>query len=89
MHCLCRHGLRMTGLTPLGLRSLPSGAGFTFLISQPIGDKLEGMLHDASRRDQKILYRGGLLDLFGAQVIHAESIAAPASPSLFVPSRSL
>ncbi|MFY9529244.1 MAG: hypothetical protein WBC04_10885 [Candidatus Acidiferrales bacterium] len=83
LHCLCRHGLPMTGLTPLGLRSLPSGAGFTFLISQPtIGDKLEGMLHDASRRDQKIPYRGGLLDLFGAQVIHAESIRFGESLSL-------
>lgn len=75
LHCICRHGLRMTGLTPAGLCSLPSGAGFTFLISQPtISDKLERLLHDASHRDQKIPHRGGLLDLFGAQVIHAESM---------------
>ena len=83
MHCLCRHGLRMTGLTPAGLRSLPSGAGITMLISQPtIGDKLERMLQEASRRDQKIPYRGGLLDLFGVQVIHAESIPFRESLSL-------
>jgi hypothetical protein len=83
LHCLCRHGLRMTGLTPAGLRSLPSGAGFTFLISQPtISDTLERLLHYASRRDQKIPYRGGLLDLFGAQVIHAESIPFGESLSL-------
>jgi hypothetical protein len=75
LHSLCRHGLRVTGLTPAGLRSLPSGAEFTLLISQPtISDKLEQLLHDASHRDQKIPYRGGLLNLFGAQVIHAESI---------------
>jgi hypothetical protein len=75
LHCLGRHGLWMTGLTPAGLRSLPSGAGFTFLISQPtISDTLERLLNDASRRDQKIPFRGGLLDLFGAQVIHADSI---------------
>jgi len=77
LHCLCRRGLRMTGLTPAGLRSLPSGAGFTFLVSQPtISDKLEALLDNASHRDQKIPYRGGLLDLFGAQVIHTESIPA-------------
>jgi len=75
LHCLCRHGLRMTGLTPAGLRSLPSGAGFTYLISQPtISETLERMLNDASRHDLKIPYRGGLLDFFGAQVIHADSI---------------
>jgi len=81
LHCLCRHGLRMTGLTPAGLRALPSGARFTFLISQPtISDRLEALLDDASHRDQKIPHRGGLLDLFGAQVIHTESI--PAGDSL-------
>ncbi len=76
LHCLCRHGLRVTGLTPAGLRSLPSGAGLTLLVSQPtLSDNLESLLNDASRRDLKIPYRGGLLDLFGAQVIHAESIS--------------
>lgn len=74
LHCLCRRGLRMTGLTPAGMRSLPSGAGFTFLISQPISDKLAILLDNASCRDRKIPHRGGLLDLFGAQVIHAESM---------------
>ena len=65
----------MTGLTPAGLRSLPSGAGFTMLISQRmISDNLETLLDDASHRDQKIPHRGGLLDLFGPQVIHAVSI---------------
>jgi len=76
LHCLCRHGLRVTGLTPAGLRALPSGARFTLLISQPtLSDKLESLLNDVSRRDLKIPQRGGLLDLFGAQVIHAESIS--------------
>lgn len=75
LHCLCRHGLRMTDLTPAGLRSLPSGARFTVFISQPmISDKLGTLLDAASCRDQKILHRGGLLDLFGAQIIHAEAI---------------
>lgn len=74
LHCLCRHGLRMTGLTPAAMRSLPSGAGFTFLIGRPISDKLGILLDNASCRDQKIPHRGGLLDLFGAQVIHAESM---------------
>ena len=81
LHRLCRHGLRITGLTPAGLRALPSGAGFTFLIRQPmISDKLEALLDYASYRDQKIPHRGGLLDLFGAQVIHTESI--PSGESL-------
>ena len=49
--CIASVGMRcrMTGLTPAGLRSLPSGAGFTFLISQPtISDKLR----KAARRCQ-------------------------------------
>jgi len=74
LHCLCRHGLRMTGLTPAGLRALPSGAGFTFLVSQAISNQLETLLDAASCRDQKIPHRGGLLDLLGAQVIQAESV---------------
>ena len=80
LHCVCRHGLRMADLTPAGLRSLPSGAGFTVLISQPmISDKLGTLLDAASCRDQKILHRGRLLNLFGAQIIRAEGI--PASES--------
>ena len=76
LRCFCRHGVRMTGLTPAGLRSLPSGAGFTLLISQPtISAQLENLLGDVSHRDHKILCRGELLDLFGAQVIHAESVS--------------
>jgi hypothetical protein len=74
LHCLCRHGLRIAGLTPAGLRALPSGAGFTFLISQAISNRLETLLDAASCRDQKIPHRGGLLDLLGAQVIQAESV---------------
>jgi hypothetical protein len=76
LHCLCRHGLRVTDVTPAGLRSLPTRAGFTLLISQTmLSDKLMILLDHASRRDQKIPYRSGLLDLFGAQVIYAESIS--------------
>lgn len=74
LHCLCRHGLRMTALTPAGLRSLPSGAGFKLLISQPISGKLEALLDAVSCRDQKILDRGSMLNLFGAQIIHADAI---------------
>jgi hypothetical protein len=82
LHCLCRHGLRLTGLTPASLRSLPGRTRFTYLISQPtISNSLEKLLHDASHRDEKIPYRGGLLDLFGAQVMHVES-APIGEPSL-------
>jgi hypothetical protein len=74
LHCLCRHPVRMTGVTPAGLCSLPTGLGCTLLISQPtISDKMQRLLADASRRDQKIPYRGGLLDLHGCQAIHSES----------------
>ena len=68
LHCLCRHPVRMTGVTPAGLCSLPTGLGGTLLISQPtISDKMQRLLADASRRDQKIPYRGGLLDLHGCR----------------------
>jgi hypothetical protein len=64
----------MTGVTPAGLCSLPTGLGLTLLISQPtISAKLHRLLDDASRRDEKIPFRGGLLDLYGAQVVHSES----------------
>ena len=39
-----------------------------------IGNNLKKFLDHASKRDEKILHRGGLLDLFGAQVIQSESI---------------
>src|SRR6202030_1448352 len=75
LRCFCRHGVRTTGLTPAGLRSLPNGARLTLLISQPtISAQIENLLDDISHRDHKILRRGELLDLFGAQVIHAESV---------------
>jgi hypothetical protein len=68
--------MRITDVTPARLRSLPSGAGFTLLVNQPsISDKLMDLLNNASRRDPKIPFRGGLLDLFGAQVIHADPVA--------------
>ncbi len=77
LRCLCRHSLPMTGVTPAELCSLPSGVGFTLLVSQStISGKLHRLLDDASRRDQKILFRGGLLDLYGAQVLHSESVLA-------------
>ena len=74
LHCFCRHGLRMTGVTPAGFCSLPSGLGFTILLSQStISGSLQRLLGDASCRDQRIPRRGVLLDLYGAQVIHSES----------------
>lgn len=77
LHCLCRHSLRMTGVTPAGFCSLPSGARFTHLISQSaVSGKLRKLLDDASSRDRKIPFRGRLLDLFGVQVIHPESVLA-------------
>ena len=75
LHCLCRHGLRMTGVTPAGFFSLPTGFGFTFLLSQStISGGLQRLLGDASCRDQKIPRRGMLLDLYGAQAIHTDSV---------------
>ncbi len=75
LRCLCRHSLPLTGVTPVGFCSLPSGARFTYLISQAtISDKLRKLLDDASCRDRKIPVRGRLLDLFGMQVIHSDSI---------------
>lgn len=80
LRCFSRHGVRTTGLTPAGLRSLPNGARFTLLISQPtISAQLENLLDDISHRDHKVLCRGELLDLFGAQVIHAQSVS-PSEP---------
>jgi hypothetical protein len=74
LHCLCRHPVRLTGVTPARLCSLPNALGCTLLISQStISAKLQRLLDDIGRRDQKVLHRGGLLDLYGCQVIHAES----------------
>ena len=83
LRCVCRHSLLLTGVTPAGLCSLPSGARFTYLISQStISDKLRRLLDDSSRRDRKIPSRGRLLDLFGVQVIQCESgLAGDSWPS--------
>ena len=70
---LCRHSLRVAGVTPARLCSLPSGVGFTLLVTQSnISGKLHRLLGDASLRDQKILLQGGLLDLHGVQILHSE-----------------
>jgi hypothetical protein len=75
LRCLCRHALPLTGVTPAGFCSLSSGARFTYLISQvTMSDKLWKLLDDASSRDRRIPVRGRLLDLFGVQVIHSDSI---------------
>ncbi len=72
--CMCRHPLRLTGVTVAGLCSLGGGARFTLLIGQPVLDEaVKKLLGMARVRDQKIPYRGGLLDLFGVQVIHSDS----------------
>jgi hypothetical protein len=77
LRCLCRHALPLTGVTPTGFCSLASGARFTYLISQAnVSDKLRMLLDEASYRDRKIPYRGQLLDLFGVQVIHCDSLIA-------------
>jgi hypothetical protein len=82
LHCLCRHPLRMGGVTPARLCSLPSAMGFTLLICQArISDQLQALLDDASRRDQKIPFHGELLDLYGCQVLHSE-VAPDSEPSL-------
>jgi hypothetical protein len=71
---LCWHSLPLTGVTPAGFCSLASGTQFTYLISQAtVSDKLRQLLDDANCRDRKIPFRGNLLDLFGAQVIHCDS----------------
>jgi hypothetical protein len=87
LRCLCWHALPLTGVTPAGFCSLASGVRFTFLISQSsLSDKLRKLLHDASNRDRKIPFRGGLLDLFGAQVIHSDLVFTGDSwPSIQIP----
>jgi hypothetical protein len=77
LRCFCRHALPLTGVTPAGLCSLPSGARFTYLITQTsMSDKLRSLLGHASNRDGRIPSRGRLLDLFGVQIIHSDSVFA-------------
>ena len=65
----------MTGVTPAGFCSLPTGLGFTLLLSQStISQELQRLLGDASGRDERIPRRGVLLNLYGAQAIHAQSV---------------
>jgi hypothetical protein len=74
---LCRHSLRLTGVTSAGICSLAGGPRFTWIISQSaLGEKLEKLLVDASVRDHKIPCRGRLLDLFGVQIIHSDATVA-------------
>lgn len=74
MRCLCRHSVSLTGVTPAGFRSLANNARFTFLISQgELSKPLQNLLHDASRRERKIPFCKRFLDLFGVQVIRADS----------------
>jgi hypothetical protein len=79
--CLCRHSLSLAGVTPAGLSSLPSGMQSTYLISQPvIGKNLRALLDNASNRDLKIPFRRGVIDLFGVQVLHSDSLPAAGDP---------
>lgn len=83
LRCVCWHALPLTGVTPAGLCSLASGARFTYLIGQEaVSEKLRKLLDNASRRERKIPFRGRLLDLFGAQVIHCGSLVAGVSSPL-------
>ena len=86
LRCVCRHPLRMGGVTPARLCSLPSGMGFTLQISQAnISDKLWAVLSDASVRDYKIPHHGELLDLHGCQIIRTEELPdSEASAARFV-----
>ncbi len=86
LHCVCRHPLRIGGVTPARLCSLPSGMGFTLEISQmEINDKLWAFLDDASVRNYKIPHRGELLDLRGCQIIRTEELPdSEASAARFV-----
>jgi hypothetical protein len=74
LRCLCWRSVSLTSVTPASFCSLASGMRYTFLISQAsVSDKLRKLLDDSSNRDQKIPFRGRLLDLFGIQVIHSDS----------------
>jgi hypothetical protein len=82
LRCVCRHSLSLAGVNPAALRSLPSGLEFTLIMSQPtVRNTLANLLDEAARRDQKILYRGNLLDLFGLQVIYSESVLGTGASS--------
>jgi hypothetical protein len=72
---LCWHSIPLTSVTPASFVSLASGVRYTYVISQAsVSNKLQKLLDDASKRDQKIPSRGGLLDLFGVQVIQSDSV---------------
>jgi hypothetical protein len=74
LRCICRHPLRLTGVTRSALASLPSGMQFSYLISQPgFSKNLKNILDIASSRDEKILVHGDLIDLFGLRVLHISS----------------
>jgi hypothetical protein len=86
LQCLCRHPLRLSGVTPGKLCSLPTGAGFTLLISQStISDRLSKLLDDVSRRDNRIPHGGGMLDLYGCHALHSESILDGAMSLRLIP----
>lgn len=83
LKCTCRNSLRLTAVTASGLHSLgATGAQFTYLIRQAvIDDALKKLLSAAGIRDQKIPFRGRLLDLFGVQVIQSDfPLAANSAP---------
>ena len=80
---LCWHSIPLTSVTPASFVSLANGVRYTYVISQAsVSNKLQKLLDDASRRDQKIPSRGGLLDLFGVQVIQDDSVLADDSSPL-------
>jgi hypothetical protein len=80
---LCWHSIPLTSVTPASFVSLANGVRYTYVISQAsVSNKLQKLLDDASRRDQKIPSRGGLLDLFGIQVIQYDSVLADDSSPL-------
>jgi hypothetical protein len=80
---LCWHSIPLTSVTPTSFCSLASGVRYTYVISQAnVSNKLQKLLDDASRRDQKIPSRGGLLNLFGVQVIQGDSVLVDDSSPL-------
>jgi hypothetical protein len=92
MHCICRRALWLTALGPADFCSLPSGAGFTLLVSQTIlSKKLSNLLDAAIRRDSAIPKGGELRDLFGAQVILRDAGFGDAWPpgSIRIPCMSI
>jgi hypothetical protein len=80
---LCWHSIPLNSVTPASFCSLASGARYTYVISQAsVSSKPQKLLDDASRRDQKIPSRGGLLNLFGVQVIQGDSVLTDDSSPL-------